>query len=252
MYEKWINFPTITSILQTNYPISNIPFPAVTICSNNKVFRDKLRDTVDNENGPLKGAKQKLGLNVEDFEMTLANVLRRYIYYDEEKDIEYDIQTEENINQFYMLNNYSSKMSEVLQSAMLSCDEMIVVCQWKGVTKSCAELFTISKSDSGFCCSFNIIKTDELLAIQQEEAAETNDEEELSGEGMQNRIKTSQHREFNVKKSDTANSLFGLSVVLNGNRREYNKWPVEYLQKNNYYGFKVRLNFYLSHYVLVI
>ena len=77
---------------------------------------------MDNENGPLKGAKQKLGLNVEDFEMTLANVLRRYIYYDEEKDIEYDIQTEENINQFYMLNNYSSKMSEVLQSVSMLID----------------------------------------------------------------------------------------------------------------------------------
>ena len=54
--------------------------------------------------------------------MTLANVLRRYIYYIEEKDIEYDIQREENINQFYMMNNYSSKMSEVLQLVSIIID----------------------------------------------------------------------------------------------------------------------------------
>ena len=40
-----------------------------------------------------------MGLNAEDFQMTLADVLRRYIDYDEEKDIEYDIQKEENIKE---------------------------------------------------------------------------------------------------------------------------------------------------------
>ena len=49
---KWVNFPTITTILQTNFPISEIPFPAVTICSNNKVFSEKLLDTINDEEGP--------------------------------------------------------------------------------------------------------------------------------------------------------------------------------------------------------
>ena len=49
---KWINFPTITTILQTNFPISEITFPAVTICSNNKVFSKKVFDTIRDENGP--------------------------------------------------------------------------------------------------------------------------------------------------------------------------------------------------------
>ena len=49
---KWINFPTITTILQTNFPVSEIPFPAVTICPNNKVFKDKLLEVIRDEEGP--------------------------------------------------------------------------------------------------------------------------------------------------------------------------------------------------------
>ena len=37
LYNKWMYTPIIRSIETTNYPIENIDFPAVTICSNNKV-----------------------------------------------------------------------------------------------------------------------------------------------------------------------------------------------------------------------
>ena len=38
LYNKWMYTPIIRSIETTNYPIENIDFPAVTICSNNKVL----------------------------------------------------------------------------------------------------------------------------------------------------------------------------------------------------------------------
>ena len=37
LYNKWMYNPIIRSIEDTNYGIENIDFPAVTICSNNKV-----------------------------------------------------------------------------------------------------------------------------------------------------------------------------------------------------------------------
>ena len=46
----------------------------------------------------------------------LTGALRRYIYYIEEKDIEVDIQREDNINQYYLVGNYSDQMPEVLKS----------------------------------------------------------------------------------------------------------------------------------------
>lgn len=42
MYLVWLRYdttPTITTVETTNYPIWNVPFPAVTICNVNKVYR---------------------------------------------------------------------------------------------------------------------------------------------------------------------------------------------------------------------
>ena len=43
IYEKYRDHPTITSIATTNYAIWNIHFPAVTVCSNNRVVASKFR-----------------------------------------------------------------------------------------------------------------------------------------------------------------------------------------------------------------
>ena len=42
IYSKWQNTPTITSVEETNYAIWNIYFPAVTVCSNNKVVESQI------------------------------------------------------------------------------------------------------------------------------------------------------------------------------------------------------------------
>ncbi len=44
IYDKWQTSPTFTSINTTNYPVWNIPFPGVTVCSNNIVEEDKLEN----------------------------------------------------------------------------------------------------------------------------------------------------------------------------------------------------------------
>ena len=37
LYNKYTDNPILRSVDDTNYPIENINFPAITICSNNKV-----------------------------------------------------------------------------------------------------------------------------------------------------------------------------------------------------------------------
>ena len=135
---------------------------------------------------------EKLKLDEDGLSEALTGALRRYIYYIEERDIEVDIQRKDNINQYYLVSNYSRKMPEVLKSVssrffsafgffdinqfwpcvlnaklyfkvMLSCDELLLACQWQGEAKDCADLFTLAKSDSGYCCSFNLVDTDEQM-----------------------------------------------------------------------------------------
>ena len=46
IYTKWRTQPTYTSVAGTNYPIWNIDFPAVTVCSNIKVLDSKLKKAI--------------------------------------------------------------------------------------------------------------------------------------------------------------------------------------------------------------
>ena len=55
-------------------------------------------------------------LDEDGLSEALTGALRRYIYYIEERDIEVDIQRKENINQYYLVSNYSREMPEVLKS----------------------------------------------------------------------------------------------------------------------------------------
>ena len=45
MWKKWVESPVYTSVETTSHHVSNIPFPAVTICSVNKI-QVKLHSTV--------------------------------------------------------------------------------------------------------------------------------------------------------------------------------------------------------------
>lgn len=43
-YESFALNPLITTLYDTVYPIKNIPFPAVSICSNNRISRTEAED----------------------------------------------------------------------------------------------------------------------------------------------------------------------------------------------------------------
>ena len=57
---------------------------------------------------------ESFGLKEYDFSFILADVLRRYIYYMSEADIEEDIR--KNTNELKLLQNISNNMSSILKS----------------------------------------------------------------------------------------------------------------------------------------
>jgi amiloride-sensitive sodium channel len=45
---RFNNSPTVTTVETTTYPIWNIPFPAVTLCNNNKVYEPVAKELAKN------------------------------------------------------------------------------------------------------------------------------------------------------------------------------------------------------------
>jgi amiloride-sensitive sodium channel len=46
LWDKWENSPVFVSIQSTSLPVPQVPFPAVTICSVNKIQEKRLVKTV--------------------------------------------------------------------------------------------------------------------------------------------------------------------------------------------------------------
>ena len=61
----WNNEPTVIGIDQADFPVEKIPFPAITICSNNKVVYRQLESVLRTQ--PWKGLNKSILNFEEDF-----------------------------------------------------------------------------------------------------------------------------------------------------------------------------------------
>ena len=123
---KYIETPTITSIGTTSYPIWKIDFPAVTVCSNNKVVSKQLKavgkrspwNETSLENSqicPANVTKKKdiKALGCTKIEVPLQGVLNRFIHFDNDKKSTQPDQY--NDLEHFILSNYSKKIPQVMQ-----------------------------------------------------------------------------------------------------------------------------------------
>lgn len=138
---KWSSeMPTTTVIESTHYAIWNIPFPAITICSMNKI---------SNEIAVKLAAEMR-----RPNEMTadrLAAMFRLTLHFQgigSASKIEYD-----ELDTVLRMNNMT--VMQLTSELAPNCDEMLQVCKWKGSQTRCEGLFQPVNTSEGVCCSFN-------------------------------------------------------------------------------------------------
>lgn len=155
---KYNDSPTIISPKTTNYPIWNIYFPAVTICSNNKLMKDQFRKVL--KQSPWKNLSEA----AEDpklFEKDLESAIKTTLLYETRPDLLKNDTL--NATTEMLLNNYKKQVPRLLQKVMHTCDSMFLLCLWEGKEVNCKDIFEIRRTDNGYCCSFNTIKMAEQL-----------------------------------------------------------------------------------------
>lgn len=136
--------PTITVIESTHYSISNVYFPAVTICSMNIISAKRAMSLAKNLTRPN---------NVTPDE--LSNMFRLILHF---QMIGLTNQTQyELLHSILQTNNVSMvNLTTILRP---KCDDMIQGCAWKGETVRCDAIFQPIKTVEGICCSFNSYAT---------------------------------------------------------------------------------------------
>ena len=97
---KYIESPTIISPKTTNYPIWNIHFPAVTICSNNKIMSDQFKKVL--KRPPWVNLSEEAHSDL-DFQRDLEKAIKTTLLYETRPELlnndNLDNQTEELMNE---------------------------------------------------------------------------------------------------------------------------------------------------------
>lgn len=70
------------------------------------------------------------------------------------------VDDQEDIEEFRRAERYYNITIEMMMRAIIQpCDKMIRMCLWLNQKIPCDQLFNVSKTSQGFCCSFNYIGT---------------------------------------------------------------------------------------------
>ncbi|XP_055542870.1 sodium channel protein Nach-like [Wyeomyia smithii] len=131
---------TVSVMETTNYPVSNIPFPAVTVCNLNKIsFKSALH----------KAEQMTRPDNMTAVELAWKFRLLLHVYG----------LADSNEREYYELHNIlrinNLEVAQLMGEIAQPCSSLLARCMWKGTLWRCENLFQTINSTEGMCCSFN-------------------------------------------------------------------------------------------------
>ncbi|XP_063907596.1 sodium channel protein Nach-like [Zophobas morio] len=133
-----------TTILTTAFPIWEVPFPAVTICNFNLVYRHNTHQI-----------RQATPDAIDNFFSNLSSLILS-------NKLDKDMKWTEHYSIVKVLERAGYNTEKIMHQVAHPCHVMITDCYWNNQEKNCSTMFHLVKTSSGFCCSFNYrgLKTD--------------------------------------------------------------------------------------------
>jgi len=168
---KWNNQPTLTTLDSTNHPVWEIDFPAITICSPNKVVERKLESLANTS--PWKEALRESSGNFEDLQ-ELFEIVVKFRDPQVKPRLQKIIERSPKFSELLS----SDRIADALIQVMPNCSDFIQECWWQGNKEDCNSIFELRKTDEGFCCSFNALRQSEtidLSSIRHTDSDDNND-----------------------------------------------------------------------------
>ncbi|RZF44498.1 hypothetical protein LSTR_LSTR002271 [Laodelphax striatellus] len=154
---KYSQSQVLTSLVSTSYPIYALEQPAITICSADKAFQssvDRFFSMMSfNDEEEIKLLKQSLPIFLHHAysgflkdDTNHINLLTRWTDY---------------------LEKINWSLIEFLLYISQPCSEMILQCTVGSVNYNCSDIFKLTRTGFGFCCSFEYIQKKDNFLMQQ-------------------------------------------------------------------------------------
>ncbi|KAF9805785.1 hypothetical protein SFRURICE_009417 [Spodoptera frugiperda] len=136
IYAKWRSSPMIVSINPENMPLSNLPFPALTVCNVNQAKKTVAERYWTYGNPVDKKLLQSLCTTKDDSEIFEDGIAGRADW-----------------------DHTRSFLINVTQP----CSEMLAQCIWDSSVMNCEDLFNAQLTDEGLCCTFNVVHRNKMF-----------------------------------------------------------------------------------------
>lgn len=130
--------PIITTVDTTNHPIRDVPFPSVTLCNANKVYAPHTDNIT--RNLLIRGVPEE---KILKYYAMLPNLINPEFY------------NEDFVNISKIMGELGYNAESLMLEVFQPCEKLLIMCSWKGEECPCEDLFKISRSSEGLCCSFN-------------------------------------------------------------------------------------------------
>ncbi|XP_054744360.1 pickpocket protein 11-like [Anastrepha obliqua] len=131
---------TVTVIESAHYPTWNIPFPAVTICSLNKISKTSAMNLAKTFKRPSNVSEEKL--------LSLFRITMPFSFV-----VDFTIEDYRTLEEVLTANNIT--LSKLTLQLTPDCREMITKCMWQGSGTRCDLFFQPIQAMESACCSFN-------------------------------------------------------------------------------------------------
>ncbi|XP_077285587.1 pickpocket protein 28-like isoform X2 [Arctopsyche grandis] len=139
VWVKWNQSPVIVSFAETSTPVWQVPFPAITICSETKA-RQSIYNFTEIYHRDYDNLTEQEILDYEAISLVCENHL---------------LQTG---NKFT-----DHKTIDLLKNVAPQFEEMMWHCKWKSKIENCSKIFSPVMTEEGLCFSFNMLDAEELF-----------------------------------------------------------------------------------------
>ncbi|CAK1551056.1 unnamed protein product [Leptosia nina] len=163
----WITFtryyqaPLVTTQIPEGVSVSKIIFPAVGICTNNRISKravtDLARKLLQESRNSKYNERQMLSLL---FDLGLLYNLQGY------NDTAVDV-----VALHDALGDYD--VNDLMRNLTPKCEDLLLRCSWNEEAKNCSELFDFRLTMNGYCCTFNYLRSSDATFEENNEARST-------------------------------------------------------------------------------
>ncbi|XP_039278283.1 sodium channel protein Nach isoform X2 [Nilaparvata lugens] len=144
LLEKYLMVPTAIEVADTHLPLYTFPFPTITVCPANKVKRSIATKYLSEFFAPT---NEKEATDVMWHIMSAFSLMQYPTYWRMKSHIK---SVRDYLDYFSEIN-----VTHFMITVLPKCDEIFQSCYWHGHTVDCCEIFSMQRTEEGFCYSFN-------------------------------------------------------------------------------------------------